>query len=85
MLAIGGLTKRELGAARVTSKSGEISVEDPPAGAGWLAGGGFALFEADSKEEAIARAKRVLETMGDGVVELIQVTEMYPAPKASAR
>jgi hypothetical protein len=54
------------------------SVEDPPGGDGWMAGGGYALFDVASKEEAIARAKATLSIMGDGVVELIEVTEMHP-------
>ncbi len=48
-----------------------------------MTGGGYALFEAASKEEAIARAKATLEVMGDGVVELIEVTEMHPRPVTS--
>lgn len=84
LIATGALTKRATGAARVTSAGGEISVEDPPTGDGWMAGGGYALFEAASKEEAIARAERTLTAMGgDGVVELIQVTEMHPPPRTS--
>jgi hypothetical protein len=81
LVATGALGKRATAAARVASKGGEITVEDPPAGEGWLAAGGYALFDASTKEEAIARAKATLEMMGDGVVELIQVTEMYPPPK----
>jgi hypothetical protein len=45
-----------------------------------MAAGGYSLFEAASKEEAIAKAKAKLAIMGDGVVELIQVTEMHPRP-----
>src|SRR6185436_17194699 len=60
LIAIGALTKRATGAARVTSKGGEIAVEDPPSGEGWMSGGGYAVFEAASKDEAIARARAVL-------------------------
>ena len=81
LIATGAFTKRATGAARVMGKGGTITVEDPPSGDGWLAGGGYSLIEAASKEEAIARAKRTLDVMGDGAVELIQVTEMYPPPK----
>lgn len=80
LIATGALRQCATDAARVTAQGGEITVEDPPAGEGWLAGGGYALFEAASKEEAIARAKATLSVMGDGVVELIQVTEMHPRP-----
>ena len=80
LLATGALRKRATDAARVVREGGEVTVEDPPEGDGWMSGGGYALFEAASKEEAIARAKAMLEVMGDGVVELIQVTEMHPRP-----
>lgn len=83
LLATGGLGKRETSAARVTSKGGTVEVEDPPVGDGWMGAGGFALIEAESKEEAIARAKAKLEVMGDGVVELIQVSETYPPPRGA--
>lgn len=80
LLATGGLGKRTTAAARVTRKGGEISVEDPPEGDGWLSSGGYSLVEYASKEEAIRQAKEKLELMGDGVLELIQVSEMHPAP-----
>jgi PhnB protein len=78
LLATGPLGKRATSAARITRKDGEISVEDPPSGEGWMAGGGYSLTEFPSKEAAIADAKKKLEIMGDGVVELIQVGEMHP-------
>jgi uncharacterized glyoxalase superfamily protein PhnB len=78
LVATGPIGKRATAAARVTRKDGKVTVEDPPSGDGWMAGGGFALFEADSKEAAIADVTRKLEIMGDGVMEVIQVGEMYP-------
>jgi predicted enzyme related to lactoylglutathione lyase len=78
LIATGGIGKRATAAARITSRAGAITVEDPPAGEGWMSAGGYSVFEADSKDDAIARSKATLEIMGDGVVELIQVTEMYP-------
>lgn len=83
LIAIGALKQRATDAARVVRKGGAVTVEDPPAGDGWMAGGGYVLFEAASKEEAIARAKATLDVMGDGVVELIEVTEMHPRPVRS--
>jgi uncharacterized glyoxalase superfamily protein PhnB len=80
LLATGPLGKRATSAARVIKKSGEITVEDPPTGEGWMAGGGYSLVQYESKEEAIAKAKAKLAMMGDATVELIQVGEMYPAP-----
>lgn len=83
LLATGAIGKRATSAARITRRSGEIAVEDPPAGDGWMAGGGYSLAEFPSKEEAIADAKAVLEVMGnDATVELIQVSEMHPSSRA---
>lgn len=88
LLATGGIGKRATSAARIIRKDGRITVEDPPQdgadGGGWMAGGGFALTEYTSKEEAIVDAKRKLDIMGDGTMELIQVGEMYPPPKETA-
>jgi uncharacterized glyoxalase superfamily protein PhnB len=39
------------------------------------------LTDAPSKADAIEQAKATLALMGDGVVELIQVSEMHPPPK----
>jgi PhnB protein len=81
MVATGALGKRATSAARLIQKNGEIRVEDPPSGEGWMASGGYLLCDYASKEEAIAAAKQqVLGTMGDAVVELIQVSEVYPPP-----
>ena len=86
LLATGGLGKRATSAARVTRKDGEVSVEDPPQGDDtWMAGGGYSVTEYPSKEAAIASAKETLSMMGDAVVELIQVSEMHPAPQAQPR
>ena len=81
VIATGGLGKRATSAARITNTGGRITVEDPPSGDGWMAGGGFALTEAASKEEAIAQSRGALELMGEGVAELIQVSEMHPKPR----
>lgn len=79
-LATGGLGRRDTAAARVVRKDGKVTVEDPPGGDGWMAGGGYALSSHESKEAAIEDARRTLELMGDGTLELIQVGEMYPPP-----
>jgi uncharacterized glyoxalase superfamily protein PhnB len=81
LVATGPIGKRATSAARITNKGGKIIVEDPPTGDGWMAGGGFALTEYASKEEAIADCTRKLAIMGDGTMEVIQVGEMYPPPK----
>ena len=84
LLATGGLGKRATSAARVIQVNGTVTVEDPPSGDGWMAGGGYSLVEFDTKEEAIANARATLDMMGGGTIELIQVSEMHPPPKAPA-
>jgi hypothetical protein len=85
LVATGGLTQRALGAARVSSKGGEVTVEDPPDGADWMAAGGYTLIDVPSKEAAIAHAKAKLAFMGDAVVELIQVSEIHPPPQSKPK
>lgn len=83
LIATGGIGKRATAAARIVKKDGQTSVEDPPKGDGWMAGGGYSLTEFASKQDAIAYAKTILEVMGDGVIELIQVSEMHPRPRSA--
>lgn len=78
LVATGGIGKRATAAARVTQKDGKISVEDPPAGDGWMAAGGYSLTEFPTKEAAIENAKAKFALMGDGVIELIEVSAMHP-------
>jgi uncharacterized glyoxalase superfamily protein PhnB len=80
LVATGVLGKRATSAARLTYQAGEISVEDPPRGEGWMTGRGYSLVDVASKEEAIAKAKQQLEAIGEAVIELIQVSEVHPPP-----
>lgn len=80
MIATGALGKRATAAARITRKGGRISVEDPPSGNGWMAASGFAVTESASKEEAVARARALMEIVGEGTLEIIQVSEAHPQP-----
>ena len=41
--------------------------------------GGFAILNANSREEAIELGKTFLKVAGDGVVEIRQVMEFAPA------
>jgi PhnB protein len=77
-LATGGLGNRATAAARIVKKDGEVTVDESPTGAGWMASGGYSLTEFPSKEAAIAYAKLTLDMMGDATVELIAVGEMHP-------
>jgi hypothetical protein len=81
LIARGGLGKRATAAARVTSTSGSLTVEDPPSGDDWMKAGGFSIVEAPSKEAAVAEAKEILAAMGDGTIELIEVKLLHPAAR----
>jgi uncharacterized protein len=83
VVATGGLGKRATAAARVMNRGGEIVVEDPPTGDGWMAAGGYSLIQFATKDEAIANARATLELMGDADIELIQVSEMHPPANAA--
>lgn len=61
--------------ARVRIENGKITVTDGPFTEAKEVIGGFALFNANSKEEAIERAKEFLQVMGQGETEIRQVFE----------
>ena len=61
--------------ARVRLSAGNFKVTDGPFTESKEIIGGFALLQANSKEEAIELNKRFLKVAGDGEVELRQVYE----------
>jgi hypothetical protein len=63
LLATGGLG---LGSTRVRSAGGKLSVTDGPFTETKELTGGFALIEAQSKDEAIEWARRCRKIVGDG-------------------
>jgi PhnB protein len=83
LVATGGIGKRATASARVTKAGGKVTVQDPPANVDdtWMKGTAFGLGEFPTKEDAIANAKAMLETMPDGHIELIAVSAMYPPPQ----
>ncbi|HYM74569.1 MAG TPA: YciI family protein [Candidatus Dormibacteraeota bacterium] len=74
LLATEGCLPSKLG-ARVRRSGGNISVTDGPFSESKEVIGGFAILEANSKEEAIQIAKDFLKVAGDGECELRQVYE----------
>jgi hypothetical protein len=64
--------------ARVRSSGGKITVTDGPFTESKEVVGGFALLQANSKEEAIQLARNFLSAVGDGECELRQ---LYEAPQ----
>ena len=61
--------------ARVRISDGKITVTDGPFAESKEVIGGFAILNANSKEEAIERAKEFLQTMGQGETEIRQLFE----------
>jgi hypothetical protein len=63
--------------ARVRISSGKLTVTDGPFTEAKEVVGGFALLQANSKEEAIELAKQFLQVAGDGECELRQLFEAH--------
>jgi hypothetical protein len=74
LLATEGCLPSALG-ARVRISGGKLSVTDGPFTEAKEVVGGFAILQANSKEEAIELAKNFLEVAGDGECELRQLYE----------
>jgi len=81
LLATEGCLPSALG-ARVRLSAGTVTVTDGPFSEAKEVVGGFAILQANSKEEAIAMVKRFLDVAGDGECEIRQVFEA-PDPSAS--
>jgi hypothetical protein len=62
--------------ARVRLSDGKVTVTDGPFTEAKEVVGGFAILEADSKEEAIELAKRFLDVAGDGECEVRELNEV---------
>lgn len=74
LLAVEGCLPSGLG-ARVRLSNGKMSVTDGPFVESKEVVGGFALLQANSKQEAVELVRRFLRVAGDGVCELRQVYE----------
>lgn len=72
----GGLKSREKDGFSVRLKRGEYSVNR--GGAAWAAATGWAIIAAPSREQAIADIKQFLSLAGDGVSEVIQISDPMP-------
>jgi hypothetical protein len=72
LLATEGCLPSALG-ARVRLSGGKVTVTDGPFTESKELIAGFALLEADSKEEAIERVKEFLDVAGDGECEIRQI------------
>src|ERR1700676_4259014 len=72
LLATEGCLPSALG-ARVRRSSGKINVTDGPFTESKEVVGGFAILQANSKEEAIELARQFLQVAGEGECELRQI------------
>jgi len=80
MVTTGGLGHRETTGGRIHNKGGKLIVETPPTGdGGWMASGGFAIVNADSRDALIEDLKRQILGMGEGSVEFVHYNQFYPA------
>lgn len=66
--------------ARVRRSGSKITTTDGPFAEAKEVVGGFAIIQANSKEEAIERARQFLEVAGEGECELRQIYEQSCAP-----
>ncbi len=74
LLSTEGCLPTSLG-ARVRQANGKVTVTDGPFTESKEVIGGFAMLQANSKEEAIELTKRFLQVAGDGESEIRQVYE----------
>jgi len=74
LLATEGCLPSALG-ARVRNSSGKLTVTDGPFTEAKEVVGGFAILQANSKQEAIQLAKDFLQVVGEGECELRQIYE----------
>jgi hypothetical protein len=76
LVATGGLKRRDRDGLTVRRKGESFAVED--GGAQWAAATGYAILEAPSREALIADVKDFLGLAGDGVSEIIEISEAPP-------
>jgi len=74
LLAVEGCMPSATG-ARVRLSTGQLTVTDGPFTESKQVIGGFALLQANSKQEAIELVKQFIQVAGDGECELRQVFE----------
>ncbi len=75
VLITGGLLPASRGGARVRSSRGKVTVMDGPFTEAKELVAGFAIIQANSREEAIEGVKRFVKVAGDGESELRQIDE----------
>src|SRR6516165_7280157 len=82
MLSTEGCLPSKLG-ARVRRSEGKVTVTDGPFTEAKELVGGFAIMQANSKDEAIELAKNFLSIVGEGECELRQLYESNSAAQSN--
>lgn len=76
LISTGGLKQRVKNGLRIRQKNGAASVED--GGAAWAGATGWALLQAETRDELISDVKEFLAVAGDGVSEIIEISSATP-------
>jgi hypothetical protein len=76
LVVTGGLKQRSRDGLTVRRSGDSYKVEN--GGAAWAAATGYAILEAPSREALIADVKDFLGLAGDGVTEIIEISEATP-------
>ena len=79
LIATGGLKQRARDGLTVRRTGDSYKVEE--GGAPWAAATGYAILEAPSREALIADVKDFLALAGEGVSEVIEISEAGPPPR----
>ena len=76
LISTGGLKKRDTYGLRISRRAGKTIVEE--GGAPWAAASGWAILQANSRDDLIADIEEFLSFAGDGVSEIIELSEPPP-------
>lgn len=72
----GGVKLRDKDGFTVRKKGGDYTVNQ--SGASWAAATGWAIIQAPTREQAIVDIKEFLALAGDGISEVIQISDPMP-------
>jgi hypothetical protein len=75
VITTGGMLPISRGGAKVRSEGGKVTVIDGPFTESKELFVGWAIGQANSREQAIEQTRRFLEVVGDGECELRQITD----------
>ena len=76
LVMTGPLAKRETGGLTVTRKGDKFETGSADH-VGWMRAGGFAILEAESRDDVIYLAQRFLSVGGEGTCEILAMPDMH--------